>query len=147
MSLLDRIRKDYPKAVERECRDEGKKLKKGRAGEIVILHGENLKPGSQPICDCIALRETSSQIIVAIVELKSKTIRPSRAIKQLKGCYQFVKKMLQSYRVKDEMVSYRFAIFAEQRSASDMKLIRRADIGGESVVTKKYTDTLGSLLA
>ena len=113
MSLLDRIRKDYPLAIDNECRGSGKNLKKSReARGILIINADKLGREKESKCDCIAIRETARGIIIAVIELKSKTIRPGKAVLQLEGCYSFMQKMLRSYKSGDEIVSYRFAIFA-----------------------------------
>ena len=81
MTIIDCVRQQAPLAVVPECSEEGCELRMNGLRNYIVLKGELARRDIE-ICDCIIFLE-GNPLIVALVELKGKTVHASAVVTKL----------------------------------------------------------------
>lgn len=97
--MIEKIKKDYSRAIKKQCCEQGCKLDLAGIGKHVVLKGELLVPKNQPakpkICDCLVFSSDNS-FRISIVELKSRSNDWTHIQEQLIGGVEYACKIFKN---------------------------------------------------
>ena len=121
---------DYAKARIRRCSESGCKLVLDRLPNRVILKGERLVQ-DRKICDCIIFaiyEEAKGNLIVGIVELKSKTVDVDSVVKKLTNGSELALNILENCQKDLRNLKFYHVILSKGESSSKLKTLKRRKI-------------------
>lgn len=97
--MIEKIKKDYSRAIKKKCCEQGCKLDLAGIGKHVVLKGELLISKNQPvtpkICDCLVFSLNNS-FRISIVELKSRSNDWTHIKEQLIGGVDYACRILKN---------------------------------------------------
>lgn len=94
------------------------------------------------VCDCLIFASQDDRLLIAVVELKSKTVHAHEILDKLKTCAEIAREILHRHQVEKVDVRFCPVLLAKRRSKSEFSKMTRTRIpfGGREreIIFKKY---------
>lgn len=148
MSLIDGIKKCYPKAVITHCAEQNCKLDLRGLNNFIILKGEKICI-TKKMCDCLLFHEKEC-IIIGTIELKSKTAHASEIIEKLRNGLEFAIKILNECKGSLKNIKFIPVILSRRWDSSEYRVLtnQRIEIHGKklNILPKRCGTSLVDLI-
>jgi len=145
MSVIDCINIECADEQIEHCSEKGCKLKLDASYEHIILKGEKIC-SDRKICDCIIFVNQNDDLIVGIVELKSRSIHSSEIEEKLKNGSEIAVKILEKCPDLYNDSEFYHIVLAKGWRSSEHANMRNTKIRFRNkrynIITKKCGDSL-----
>jgi len=125
-TLLERIRRRFRSVLRKRCSEKGCELRLHGLTDYVILNGDRLCQ-DRKMCDCIIFSE-SDDLIVGIVELKSRTVHANEVIDKLTNASEIAVGILESANRRRLSLQMYHLVLAKRWSTSEYEVVRHRRI-------------------
>ena len=140
MPIIACIKNDCSEEMVNHCSERNCKLKLTGMSNYVVLEGERIC-SDHKICDCVIFTVENNQIIIGIIELKSKTAHSSEIEKKLINGSKVALDMLEKCNDKRLKFNFYHIVLSKTWSSSERRIIvsKRIRIGGKEydIIPKK----------
>ncbi|MEW6201738.1 MAG: hypothetical protein AB1546_07175 [bacterium] len=149
MDILNYIRNNYANSTSPDCSEQNCKLKLDRLKNYVVLKGEKLEQKSK-ICDCIIFA-MEEQLIVGMVELKSRTIHVRELVEKLTNGTKIAFYILNKCNYTQKQFEFYHLVLAKHRHRADHNKLTRKEkvkIRGKEykILSKKCGESFSTII-
>jgi hypothetical protein len=128
MTLCDRMRSHWARAVVTRCEDQGCEMRLDGIKEHVVLKGEQLSRDRFKMCDNLVFAEIPPKVIVGAVELKSNTTPVGEIIEKLDNGAREAAAMLSRCGQSSSGVSFYPIALAKSWHSADVRKLARSRV-------------------
>ena len=126
--ITNTIEQKYSHAKIKKCCEQGCSIKFDNVGLQFILKGEKMatiyNKDAEKACDCIAFLQ-GHQLTICVVELKSKSLKPSEIFDKFKNTTEIITCILKTCQVTDYKIILILAAKVFRKKPSSTKLFKQ----------------------
>ena len=139
------IKNEFHRKLVKHCKERSCKLQMDINSSFVILKGEKIAQ-NEKICDCFIIFSYNSRILLALVELKNKSIHRNEIEQKFKNSLKYAKELMNKCEIKEKDVDLVLILLKKGIKSSEFQVLRDIKFNRRKIFIKKCGIKISEIL-